>query len=146
MGNDRDGYYDCERRRRVRGGWRTEIILKEEVYAVVGAAFAVYRELGVGFLEAVYQEALEIELRDRAIPFESQKLLPIQYKGQVLTKAYIADLVCYGSIILELKALDRLTGREEAQILNYLKATNFRVGLLVNFGSSPQLQWKRFVH
>jgi len=124
----------------------SEIILKEEVYAIIGAAITVHRELGTGFLEAVYQEALEIELQDRHIPFESQKLLTIFYKGLLLRKEYIADLVCYGSIIVELKALDQLSGREEAQILNYLKATGFRVGLLINFGSGTKLEWKRFVH
>ena len=89
-----------------------DLILKDEVYAIVGAAIEVHRELGPGFLEPVYQEAIEIELRSRNIPFESQKRLVICYKGHELQKEYIADLVCYGQIIVELKALDRLSGKE----------------------------------
>ena len=123
----------------------TELILKDEVYAIVGAAIEVHRELGPGFLEAVYQEALEMELRDRGIPFEAQKPLRISYRGKTLNKEYFADLVCFGQIIVELKALDRLSGNEEAQILNYLKATGLKVGVLINFGSHGKLEWKRFV-
>jgi GxxExxY protein len=125
--------------------YATDLILKDEVYAIVGAAIEVHRELGPGFLEPVYQEAMEIELRSRNILFESQKQLVIHYKGHQLQKEYIADLVCYGQVIIELKALDRLSGREEAQLLNYLKATGLRVGLLINFGSTGRLEWKRFV-
>ncbi len=123
----------------------TELILKDEVFAIIGAAIEVHRELGPGFLEPVYQEALEIELASRKIPFESRKILTIAYKGRPLKKEYEADLVCYGQIIVELKALDRLSGKEEAQVLNYLKATGLRVGLLINFGSHGRLEWKRFV-
>jgi GxxExxY protein len=123
----------------------TDLILKEEVYAIVGAAIEVHRELGPGFLEPVYQEAMEIELQSRSVPFESQKRLVIHYKDHQLQKEYAADLVCYGQIIVELKALDRLSGKEEAQLLNYLKATGLRVGLLINFGSTGRLEWKRFV-
>ena len=93
----------------------------------------------------MYQEALAIELRERGIQFEAQKPLRISYKGKTLNKEYFADLVCYGQIIVELKALDRLTGNEEAQILNYLKATGLRVGVIINFGSHGKLEWKRFV-
>jgi GxxExxY protein len=124
----------------------TELILKEEVYSIVGAAIEVHKGLGFGFLEAVYQEAMEIELSRRGIPFEAQRPLSILYKGQRLKKEYIADLICYGQIIVELKALERLSGREEAQLLNYLKATGYHVGLLINFGNSPKLEWKRFVN
>ncbi len=123
----------------------SELILKEEVYAVVGAAIEVHRELGPGFLEAVYQEALQIELRERGIPFGAQKRLRISYKGRTLEKEYFADLVCYDQVIVELKALDRLSGSEQAQMLNYLKATGFRVGVLIDFGSRGKLEWKRFV-
>ena len=123
----------------------TELLLKDEVFAIVGAAIEVHRELGPGFLEAVYQEALAIELRERGIQFEAQKPLRISYKGKTLNKEYFADLVCYGQIIVELKALDRLSGTEEAQVLNYLKATGLRVGVLINFGSQGKLEWKRFV-
>ena len=122
-----------------------ELLFKEEVFAVVGAAIEVHRELGHGFLEAVYQEALELELQELGIPFEPLKPLPIQYKGKPLSKLYIADLVCYGEVIVELKALQRLTHNDTAQILNYLKAAELRVGLLINFGARAKLEWKRFV-
>ena len=122
-----------------------ELILKNEVYQIVGAAMEVHWQLGRGFLEPVYQEALEMELRRRDIPFESQRRLTIQYKGEPLRKEYIADLVCFGQIIGELKACDRLTGADEAQILNYMKATGKGVGLLFNFGSAVKLEWKRYV-
>lgn len=119
--------------------------MKEEVFAIMGAAIEVHRELGPGFLEAVYQEALEMELRERGIPFETQRPLRISYKSKTLNKEYCADLVCYERIIVELKALDRISGNEDAQVLNYLKATGLRVGLLINFGSHGKLEWKRFV-
>jgi GxxExxY protein len=122
-----------------------ELILKDEVYQIVGAAMEVHFHLGRGFLEPVYQEALEMELRRRRIPFEAQCRLAIHYKGEPLLKQYIADLVCFGQIIVELKACDRLIGADEAQILNYMKATNKRVGLLFNFGSAVKLEWKRYV-
>jgi GxxExxY protein len=123
----------------------SEIILKDEVYAIIGAAIEVHKTLGCGFLEPVYQEALEIELRTRGIPFQAQKLLNINYKGRELQKEYVADLVCYEKIIVELKALNQITGKEEAQILNYLKITGMKVGLLINFGTTRRLDWKRFV-
>jgi len=122
-----------------------ELVLKTEVYQIVGAAIEVHRHLGRGFLEPVYQEALEIELRRRGIPFQSQCRLAIHYKGEVLRKAYVADLICFGQIIAELKACDQLTGTDEAQILNYMKATGKGVGLLFNFGSLARLEWKRYV-
>ena len=119
-----------------------ELILKDETYAVVGAAIEVHRELGPGFLEAVYQAALKLEFVSRKIPFETEKTLAIHYKGQNLGLNYRADVICYGQIIVELKALDRLSGKEESQVLNYLKATGLRVGLLINFGN-PKLEIKR---
>jgi GxxExxY protein len=122
-----------------------EIILKNEVYAVMGAAIEVHRELGCGFLEGVYQEALETELTDQGIPFEPEKILFVYYKLRQLKKEYVADFLCYGQIIVEIKALDRLSGREEAQVLNYLKATRLRLALLINFGSSGRLEWKRLI-
>jgi GxxExxY protein len=122
-----------------------ELILKHEVYQIVGGALEVYWQLGRGFLEPVYQEAMEMELRRRCIPFESQKPLTIVYKGQALLKEYVADFILFGQIIAELKACERLSGREEAQLLNYLKATGMRVGLLFNFGSAIKLEWKRYV-
>ena len=123
----------------------TELLLKNEVFAIIGAAIQVHKELGPGFLEAIYQEALEIELVSRELPFEAQEPLVIFYKKRRLKKEYVADLVCYGQIIVEIKALDRLSGKEESQILNYLKATGLRVGVLINFGSSGKLEWKRYV-
>ena len=122
-----------------------ELIYREEVFQIIGAAIEVHKVLGSGFLEAVYQEALEYELSLRKIPSISQQPLKIQYKTHVLNKEYIADLVCFNSIVVELKALQRLTGHEESQLINYLKATGVRVGLLINFGSSGKLEWKRLV-
>jgi GxxExxY protein len=120
-----------------------ELICKEEVYRIVGAATEVANQLGCGFLEAVYQEALEFELAERQIPCEPQKRIAIAYKGHTLTKEYVADFLCYGRIIVELKAVQALAVVEEAQILNYLKATHLPVGLLLNFGT-PRLEWKRY--
>jgi len=122
-----------------------ELILKDEVYAVVGAAMEVHKELGHGFLEPIYQEAMEMEMGLRGIPFEAQRALRVSYKGQPLKKEYVADLVCHDKIIVELKALDTLSGKEEAQVLNSLKATGLRVGVLINFGSVGRLEWKRLV-
>src|SRR5260370_15904256 len=105
----------------------------------------VYYLLGRGFLERVYQEALAIECGQRDIPFEAQKLLTIEYKGLQLKKEYMADFVCFGQIIVEIKACEGLTGRDEGLIINYLKATQMRVGLPFNFGSQANLEWKRYV-
>ena len=122
-----------------------EIIFKEEVYGIVGAAMEVYWELGRGFSEPVYQEALEIEFRLRRIPCEPQEDIFIYYKGEALKKKYVPDFICYGQIIIELKALDGVGGREVSQLLNYLKATKFNLGLLINFGSPGRLEWHRYV-
>lgn len=122
-----------------------ELILKDEVYAIAGAAMEVYYQLGTGFLEPVYQEALEIELAHRKIPFESQRSLNLFYKDVKLRKVYIPDFVCYEQIIAEIKVLERLTNIEVAQLINYLKVTKMHVGLLINFGSRPKLEWKRYV-
>jgi GxxExxY protein len=123
-----------------------DLILKDEVCAVIGAAIEVHRELGSGFLEPVYQEAMESELRSRGLPIESQRRLGITYKGQPLQKTYVADWVCYGQTIVEPKAPDDLSGKERAQLLNYLHATGLPAGLLVNFGSRGKLEWERFVN
>ncbi len=122
-----------------------ELIYKDESYAIVGAAQEVYYQLGTGFLEAVYQEAMEIEMFRREIPFEPQKQLFIDYKGTILKKEYYADFVCYEKIIVELKAESALCGRDVSQLLNYQKAAKMRVGLLFNFGSVGKLEWKRYV-
>lgn len=105
---------------------------------------AVHSELGCGFLEAVYQDALEIELRLRQIPFVREEPIPIVYKGHTLETFYIADFVCFGSILIECKAIAQLGDPQDAQVLNYLKATGFGRALLVNFGVS-RLEFKRFV-
>jgi GxxExxY protein len=123
----------------------TDLLFKEEVYAIVGAAMAVYNELGSGFLEAVYQEALEIELHDRGTPFESQKELRILYKDRPLQKTYTCDLLCYGKIVVELKSEERLIGKDRGQLHNYLKATSLELGLLFNFGHPDKLEWERWV-
>jgi GxxExxY protein len=122
-----------------------ELILKEEVYQIVGAAMEVYYQLGCGFLEPIYQQALEIEFGRRRIPFEPQQELVIFYKGEILEKKYVADFICFNQIIIELKALNGLSGREIAQLINYMKITGMHVGLLFNFGSTPRLEWKRYV-
>ncbi len=115
-----------------------------ETYAIIGAAMEVHRQLGCGFLEAVYQEALAIEFELRGIPYRPQVELPLAYKSRRLKTFYRADFVCFESIIVELKALDGLSGADRAQIINYLKATGFKRGLLFNFGA-PRLEYERFV-
>ncbi len=126
-------------------GHVSELFLKDEVYAVIGAAIEVHKELGCGFLEPVYQEAMGFELGDREIPSKAECNLAIQYKGRILKKTYCADFICYQQLVVELKALDKLYPRDEAQMINYLKATRMKVGVLINFGSHGKLEWKRFV-
>ena len=118
---------------------------KDECYKIIGAAMKVHRELGAGFLESVYQEALEIELRRQGIPFEREKELRIHYDGKELQQRYKADFVCYDNIIVELKAVSSLDRNHYAQVINYLKATNKKLGLLINFGNHEELIWERFV-
>ncbi len=122
-----------------------KMLFEAETYAIVGAALEVYYKLGSGFLEPVYQEALAVEFSLRGVPFESQKELRINYKGQQLEKKYFADFLCYGHIIVELKSMAALTPREWAQVLNYLKVSSLRIGLLFNFGSSGRLEQKRMI-
>lgn len=114
-------------------------------YAIIGACFEVYTEMGNGYLEDVYQESLEIELGDRNIHFVSQPKLPISYKGRVLRKRYEADLLVLDKIIVELKAVKALLPEHEAQLLHYLKSTGRKVAYLVNFGAFPKLDWRRRV-
>ncbi len=118
---------------------------KEETYKINGAAMKVYNTLGHGFLEAVYQEALEIEFVKRGIPFEREKELKIYYEGKEMRQTYRADFVCYGDIIVELKAVANLDDAHRSQVYNYLKATGFKLGLLYNFGHYDGLEWERKV-
>jgi GxxExxY protein len=122
-----------------------EIFYKDEVYAIAGAMFEVYKTLGPGFLEPVYQESLSIEFTRRGIPFEREKPLELYYKDVRLEKRYVADFVCFGQIILELKVLPKLSNIEMAQLLNYLKITKTKLGIIANFGASPRLESKRYV-
>jgi len=112
-------------------------------YRVIGAAMEVHKELGCGFLEAVYHEALAREFAGNGLPFKSQPTVQIVYKGTPLEKIYQPDFICFDDIIVEIKALEKLSGKEESQIINYLKATGLDVGLLLNFGSNS-LEFKRF--
>jgi GxxExxY protein len=121
----------------------TEIIYKEESYAIVGACFEVYNEKGCGFLEAVYQECLGIEFEHQQIPAIGKPSLTLSYRGRTLTQIYQADYVCFGKIIVELKAVSALMDEHRAQLLNYLHATGFELGLLVNFGHYPKLEYER---
>ena len=121
------------------------LLYRDEVYEIVGAAIEVHKELGDGFLEPVYQESLQIELTRRNIQFEAQKRLQLFYKDVALKKEYIPDFICFDKIVVEIKALDRLSSIETSQILNYLKATKMRVGVLINFGSVGRLEWKRYI-
>ncbi len=124
-------------------GRMTEIIYREESYAIMGACFEVYRDKGCGFLEAVYQECLEIELAERGIPFAAQVPLAISYKGRPLKQRYAPDFVCADKIVLEIKAVSALTDEHRAQVQNYLRATGYRLGLLVNFGHYPKVESER---
>ena len=120
-----------------------EIIYPEESYRIMGACFEVYKELGCGFLEAVYQEALEIEFGLRDIPVAPHDDLVLSYKGHRLKQTYIPDFICFEKIIVEIKAVSSLIGDHRAQLHNYLKATDMKPGLLVNFGHYPLLQSER---
>ena len=122
-----------------------KILFKDEAYAIQGAIFEVYREMGCGFLEAVYQECLEKELRLRGVHFTSQQELTLAYKGQPLEQRYKPDLICFDSIIVELKAVSELANEHKAQLFNYLKASKLRLGLLVNFGHHPKVQIERII-
>lgn len=123
----------------------SELIYKDESYRIIGACFEVYTEKGCGFLEAVYQECLEKELGLQAIPFVAQMPIALTYKGEPLKQRYLADVVCFDKIIVELKAVSELADEHRAQMLNYLHATGHRLGLLVNFGHHPKLEWERIV-
>ncbi len=119
------------------------IIYKNEAFQIIGAAMEVHKTLGMGFLESVYQESMEIELTKRNIPFVSQKKIQIKYKDSLLNQYFVADLLCYDKIIIELKAVSAILPEHEAQIINYLKATGTKLGILLNFGEES-LYFKRF--
>lgn len=123
-----------------------ELLYKDESYRIVGACFGVYNEMGCGFLEAVYQECLEKEFGLQHIPFKPQAALTLQYKGLSLQQHYTPDFICYGKIILGIKAVKELADKHRAQVHNYLKASGMSLGLLVNFGHYPKLQYQRIVH
>jgi GxxExxY protein len=122
-----------------------ELIYKDESYAIIGACMAVYKEKGCGFLEPVYHECLEIELEFQRIPFLSKAPQTLQYRGRTLIQTFTPDFLCYGKIILEIKALSVLADEHRAQLLNYLSATRCKLGLLANFGHYPKLEYERLV-
>ena len=125
-------------------GYMKNLLYKQESYNIIGACMAVHRELGHGFLEHVYQEALALEFKEQNIPFIREEKLDIYYKEHTLEQYYIADFVCYDKVIVELKAVQSLDSLHLAQVLNYLKATDMHLGLLVNFGVSS-LETRRVV-
>ena len=127
-------------------GAKEELLFKDECYAIQGAIFDVYREMGCGFLEAVYQECLEKEFRLRQLPFEAQKELVLSYKGEQLAQTYKPDFICYDKIIVELKAVKEIAAEHKAQLLNYLKATGLELGMMVNFGAYPKVEIVRIAN
>ncbi|MDA0920119.1 MAG: GxxExxY protein [Planctomycetota bacterium] len=123
----------------------TDIIYRDECYKVMGACFEVYKENGCGFVEPVYQECLALELAAQGIPFREQVELNLNYKGQPLIQAFKPDFICFEKIILEIKSVSAINDKHRAQVQNYLKATEFKLGLLVNFGHYPKVEWERIV-
>ncbi|MEI6169011.1 MAG: GxxExxY protein [bacterium] len=123
-----------------------EIVFKENSYKIMGACFEVYKEKGNGFLEAVYQECLSMEFARQGIPFVEKPRLLLDYKGMNLKQTYEPDFVCLGEIIVEIKALKNLADEHRAQVINYLKATRKQLGMLVNFGHYPKIEYERFVN
>lgn len=122
-----------------------EVLYADEADRIMGACFEVYREKGCGFLEAVFQECLEMEFGDQGVPFITHPMLALAYKGRPLRQTYSPDLICFGKIIVELKAVSALTDEHRAQVHNYLRATGHRLGLLVNFGHFPKVEWERTI-
>jgi GxxExxY protein len=121
------------------------LVYAEESYRIMGACFEVYKEKGCGFVEPVYQECLELELQMQDVPFRAQVPVAISYKGRPLKHSYIPDFVCYDKLVLEIKAVSALTDEHRAQVYNQLKATGYKLGLLVNFGHHPKVQYERIV-
>jgi GxxExxY protein len=124
----------------------SDLIYKDESYKIIGACFEVYKQRGVGFTEPVYQECLQIEFDIQQIPFVAQPELQLEYKGRLMVQTFRPDFICYGKIILELKALERLIDVHRSQTLNYLYATGYELALLVNFGGFPRLEYERIVN
>ena len=124
----------------------TDLIYRDECFKIIGACFDVYNDMGCGFLEPVYQECLEIELGLQAIPFVPQPTINLTYRDRKLTQVYKPDFVCYDKIIVEIKAVETLVDKHRSQVINYLNSTGFQLGLLVNFGSFPKLQWERLAY
>ena len=122
-----------------------EILFKENSYKIMGALFEVYREMGCGFVEPVYQECMELELGDQKIPFIARSPLQLRYKRHILKQKYVPDAICHDQIVIELKAVKAICDEHRAQVHNYLKATGYRLGIIANFGHHPQLQWERIV-
>ena len=120
-------------------------IFKNETYQIMGACFSVYKEKGHGFVEPVYQDCLEIELGHLGIPFDPQRNYPLHHRGVQLKHSYTPDLLCYDQVIVELKAVKSLTDEHRAQVLNYLKVTGLQIGLLVDFGAFPKVEWERII-
>lgn len=121
----------------------SELIYEKESYAIMGACFEVYKDKGCGFVEPVYQECLAIEFTHQQIPYQAQQALDIHYRGQKLVQIYKPDFVCFEKIIVEIKAVNILTKEHRAQIMNYLKASDYKLGLLVNFGHYPKVEYER---
>jgi len=123
----------------------SKLILEEETYRILGACFEVYKEKGCGFVEPVYQECLELEFASQGIEFLAQQEIGLSYKGRPLRQIYRADLVCFGKVVVEIKAVRALTDEHRAQLMNYLRATGLKVGLLINFSHYPGVEYERFV-
>ncbi len=123
----------------------SKLIYEEETFAIRGAVFEVYKEMSNGFLESVYQECLEKELSAREVPFLSQPELKLMYKDQLLQQTYKPDLICYDKIIVELKASQDISAEHRSQVLNYLKATGLKLGMIANFGHYPKVQIERLI-
>lgn len=128
-----------------KGAKMGKIYLAEESYKIVGACFNVYKEMGCGFLESVYQECLGFELMNLSIPFEEKPELKLHYQGKQLKQSFVPDFICYGKIILEIKAVSSIIDEHRAQLINYLNATKKELGILANFGHYPKMEYQRLL-
>jgi GxxExxY protein len=138
-------YHETHEAHKKRRMGKMEVLYREESYLVMGACFEVYKEMGCGFLEAVYQECLGIEFGLQSIPFQPQLELPLRYKHHELSQKYQPDFVCYDKIVLEIKSVTTITDRHRAQVHNYLCATGYRLGIIANFNHHPKLEWERII-